>query len=142
MPPEPRKRRQWLWILILLLIFAGIFYLVLRKTGSQKAAQGPGPSRMFGGPVTLTAAAAKLGDIGVYLNNIGTVTPVKTATIYNQVTGIVTRVYYREGEFVREGQPLIEIDPRQYQANVDTATGNLERDTNLLAQAKMDLARY
>ena len=142
MPPEPRKRRQWLWILILLLIFAGIFYLVLRKSGNQQAAHGPGPSRMFGGPVTLTAAAAKIGDIGVYLNAIGTVTPVKTATIYNQVTGIVTNVYYREGEFVHQGQPLVEIDPRQYQANVDTAAGNLERDTNLLAQARMDLARY
>lgn len=141
-PSEPRKRRQWLWILILLLIFAGIFYLVLRKNGSQQAAHGPGPSRMFGGPVTLTAAPAKVGDIGVYLNNIGTVTPVNTATIYNQVSGVVTRVYYAEGEFVRKGQPLIEIDPRQYQANVDTATGTLERDSNLLAQAKMDLARY
>lgn len=141
-PPERKKRRQWLWILILLLIFAGIFYLVLHKSGNQQAAHGPGPSRMFGGPVTLTAATAKLGDIGVYLNAIGTVTPIKTATIYNQVTGVVTAVYYREGQMVRKGQPLVEIDPRQYQANVDTATGNLERDSGLLAQAKMDLARY
>jgi len=116
--------------------------LLLRKSGKQQAAAGPGGRRMFSGPVTLTAATAKVGDIGVYLNALGTVTPVKTATIYNQVTGVVTRVYYREGQFVHKGQPLLEIDPRQYQANVDTATGNLERDTNLLAQANMDLARY
>ncbi|HTW44108.1 MAG TPA: efflux RND transporter periplasmic adaptor subunit [Acidobacteriaceae bacterium] len=141
-PRQRKKHRQWLWILILLLIFAGIFYLVLRKSGNQQAAHGPGASRMFAGPVTLTAATAKQGDIGVYLNAIGTVTPIKTATIYNQVTGVVTAVYYREGQFVRKGQPLVEIDPRQYQANVDSAAGNLERDTNLLAQAKMDLARY
>ncbi|HTV04342.1 MAG TPA: efflux RND transporter periplasmic adaptor subunit [Acidobacteriaceae bacterium] len=140
--PERKKRRQWLWILILLLIFAGIFYLVLRKSGNQQAAHGPGASRMFSGPVTLTAATAKVGDIGVYINNIGTVTPIYTATIYNQVTGVVTAVYYREGQMVRKGEPLVEIDPRQYQANVDAAAGNLERDTNLLAQAKMDLARY
>lgn len=141
-PPNRKKHRQWLWILILLLIFAGIFYFLLRKSGNQKAAHGPGASRIFGGPVTLTAAAAKTGDIGVYLNGLGTVTPLKTATIYNQVTGVVTAVYYREGQFVRKGQPLVEIDPRQYQANVDTAAGNLERDTNLLGQARMDLARY
>ena len=97
---------------------------------------------MFSGPVTLTAATAKEGDIGVYLSAIGTVTPVYTATIYNQVTGVVTAVYYREGQMVRKGEPLVEIDPRQYQANVDTATGNLERDTNILAQANMDLVRY
>jgi len=131
-----------LWILILLLIFAGIFYLILRKSGNPQAAKGPGGRRGFSGPVTLTVATAKQGDIGVYLNAIGTVTPVYSATIYNQVTGVVTAVYYREGQMVRKGEPLVEIDPRQYQANVDTAAGNLERDTNVLAQAKMDLARY
>lgn len=142
---EPRKKhRQWLWILILLLIFAGIFWVILRKSNKPQAgaAGGGGRRGMFGGPVTLTVATAKEGDIGVYLSAIGTVTPVYTATIYNQVTGVVTAVYYREGQMVRKGEPLVEIDPRQYQANVDTATGNLERDTNILAQAKMDLARY
>jgi multidrug efflux system membrane fusion protein len=141
-PPKRKKHRQWLWILILLLIFAVIFYLVLRKSGKQQTAHGPGGRRSFSGPVTLTAATAKQGDIGVYLNAIGTVTPVYTATIYNQVTGVVKAVYYREGQTVRKGEPLVDIDPRQYQANVDTASGNLERDTNVLAQAKMDLARY
>jgi multidrug efflux system membrane fusion protein len=137
-----RKHRQWLWILILLLIFVGIFWLILRKHGNQQAAQGPGGRRSFSGPVTLTVATAKQGDIGVYLNSIGTVTPVYTATIYNQVAGVITAVHYREGQMVQKGAPLVDIDPRQYQANVDTAAGNLERDTNVLAQAKMDLARY
>ena len=142
-PPKRKKHRQWLWILILLLIFAVIFWLILRKGNApQQAARGGGRRGMFSGPVTLTAATAKEGDIGVYLSAIGTVTPVYTATIYNQVTGVVTAVYYREGQMVRKGEPLVEIDPRQYQANVDTATGNLERDTNILAQANMDLARY
>jgi multidrug efflux system membrane fusion protein len=140
--PPKKKHRQWLWILILLLIFAGIFYLVLRKSSGKQAAAAGGRRGMFGGPVTLTEAVAKQGDIGVYLNAIGTVTPVYTATIYNQVAGVVQAVHYREGQMVRKGDPLVDIDPRQYQANVDTATGNLERDTNILAQARMDLARY
>jgi len=140
--PRKKKHRQWLWILILLLIFAFIFYLIFRPGQKQQAAHGPGARRSFSGPVTLTEATAKEGDIGVYLNSIGTVVPVYTATIYNQVTGVITAVHYREGQMVRKGDPLVDIDPRQYQANVDTAAGNLERDTNLLAQAKMDLARY
>ena len=139
---KTKKRRQWLWILILLLIFAAIFYVVLYKSGPKQAAHGPGASRRFTGTVTLTVAKATKGDIGVYLTSIGTVTPVYTATIYNQVSGVITAVHYREGQMVRKGAPLVDIDPRQYQANVDTAAGNLERDTNLLAQAKMDLARY
>ncbi len=96
----------------------------------------------MGGPVTITTATATKGDIGVYLNAIGTVTPVYTDTITSQVTGLVTAVEYREGETVRRGQPLIEIDARPYQAQLLQAEGALERDTNLLAQAKMDLARY
>jgi len=140
-PAKPKKHRQWIWILVLLLIFAVIFYFVLRKS-PQQAAHGPGARRVFSGTVTLTAATAKKGDIGVYLKSIGTVTPVYTASIYNQVAGVITAVHYREGQMVRKGAPLVDIDSRQYQANVDTATGTLERDTNLLAQAKMDLARY
>lgn len=140
---QPRKKhRQWLWILILLLIFAVIFYIVLRKSVSQKAATGPGARRSFSGAATLTVATAQRGDIGVYLNAIGTVTPVYTATIYSQVEGVITAVHYREGQMVHKGEPLVDIDPRQYQANVDTAAGNLTRDTNVLAQAKMDVERY
>ena len=139
----PRKRRQWVWIL-LLLVFAVIFVLVLRHQDDSKkaAAPGGGGRRGFGGPVTLTAAAASKGDIGVYLDAIGTVTPVYTTTIYNQVTGVVTDVHYRESQMVHKGDPLVDIDPRQYEAQVATATGNLERDTNILAQARMDLERY
>ena len=137
-----RKRRQWLWIL-LLLGFAVILVVILRHhDDSAKSATAGGGRRGFGGPVTLTVATAQKGDIGVYRDAIGTVTPVYTASIYNQVTGVITQVHYREGQTVRKGDPLVDIDPRQYEAQVESAQGALERDTNLLAQAKMDLARY
>ena len=139
---RPKKKRQWVWV-VLLLVFALIFVMVLRhQNNSKSAAPAGGGRRGFGGPVTLTVAMAKKGDIGVYLDAIGTVTPVYTTTIYNQVTGVITAVHYREGQMVREGDPLVDIDPRQYEAQVATATGNLERDTNVLAQARMDLERY
>ena len=94
------------------------------------------------GPVPVTTATAKSGPIGVYLNAIGTVTPVYTASITAQVTGVITAVHYREGQYVKKGDPLIDIDPRQYAAQVVEAQGLLDRDKNLLAEAQMDLDRY
>jgi multidrug efflux system membrane fusion protein len=92
--------------------------------------------------VTVTTIAAQKGDIGVYLDSIGTVTPVYTASITSQVNGIVTAVHYREGQLVTKGEALIDIDPRPYQATLVQAQGTLERDENILGQAKMDLERY
>ena len=139
----PHKRRQWLWVL-LLLAFALILVLILRHhddTAKKSAAAGGG-RRGSGGPVTLTVTTAQKGDIGVYQDAIGTVTPVYTASIYNQVTGVITQVHYREGQMVHKGDPLVDIDPRQFAAQVESAQGALERDSGLLAQAKMDLGRY
>ena len=138
--PPVKKRRQWLWI-VLLLVFAGILYLILQHQSTTKTAAGGG-RHGFSGPVTLTVATAQKGDIGVYLEAIGTVTPVYTASIYNQVIGVITQVHYREGQTVQKGAPLVDIDPRQFQAQVESAEGALARDTGLLDQAQMDLDRY
>lgn len=129
---------MFVWILVLLL-FAAAFYLVLRR---KPAAPAAGARRGGFGPVTLNVATVQKGSIGVYLDAIGTVTPVYTSTITAQAGGVVTAVHYREGQLVREGDPLIDLDPRPYQAQVLEAQGALDRDTNLLAQARMDLDRY
>jgi membrane fusion protein, multidrug efflux system len=97
---------------------------------------------MSPGAVPVTTAAATRGNIGVYQEAIGTVTPVFTASITPQVNGTVTAVHYREGQLVRKGDPLIDIDPRPFQAQVLQAQGTLERDLNVLAQAKVNLDRY
>jgi multidrug efflux system membrane fusion protein len=131
--------RVLVWIL-LLLIFAVAFWLVWTHKEAPKQNEhrhGPG-----GGPVTVTTATALQGSLGVYLDAIGTVTPVYTSSITAQVTGVVVSVHYKEGQMVRKGDPLIDIDPRQYQASLVQAQGALERDQNLLAQAQMDLERY
>jgi len=92
--------------------------------------------------VALTTATAQKGNIGVYLDAIGTVTPVYTASITSQVTGPVIAVRFKEGQIVRKGDPLIEIDPRPFEATLLQAQGLLERDQATLAQATMDLNRY
>jgi len=93
-------------------------------------------------PVTITSATAQKGDIGVYLNAIGTVTPVYTNLITSQVTGQVVAVHFKEGQLVRKGDPLVDVDSAPFRAILLQAQGTLERDLNLLAQARMDLQRY
>ena len=140
----PPKRSSWIRIvvwLIILLAFGLLFWWVLQRRQTVAAPAG-GRRGAAGGTVTLNVETAKKGDIGVYLDAIGTVTPVYTDTLVSQVTGVITDVRYREGQLVRRGQSLLQIDPRPFQANVTTAQGALERDTNLLAQAEMDLKHY
>ncbi|MGB6742411.1 MAG: efflux RND transporter periplasmic adaptor subunit [Terracidiphilus sp.] len=139
---SPKKRRHW-WIwAIILLLFGLLFYWVIRQhNASQQVVSGRGRGAMTG-PVPVTYATAANGSIGVYLDAIGTVTPVYTASITAQVTGVITAVHYREGQFVHKGDALIDIDDRPYQAQLAEAEGTLERDQNLLAEAQMDLKRY
>lgn len=138
-PPSHRGVKALVWIVILL-IFAAAFILILRQ--HEEAPKAAGLARGGGGQVSLTTVTAQKGDIGVYLDSIGTVTPVYTASITSQVNGIVTAVHYTEGQIVKKGDPLIDIDARPYQATLLQAQGTLERDQNLLAQANMDLERY
>jgi len=126
------------------------YYFLYGRNSSQTAkpatsgsgSAGGGGRRGLTGPVPVTVAAATKGDIGQYLDALGTVTPVYTATITPQVGGVLTAVHYTEGQFVHKGDALIDIDPRPYEATLKQAQGTLERDTNILAQAQMDLDRY
>lgn len=129
-----------MWIL-LLLIFAAGFILVLRHHEDATAATATA-GRKGAGAVVVTTVTALKGNIGVYVDAIGTVTPVNTASISSQVSGIVTAVHYTEGQLVQKGAPLIEIDSRPYAATLAQSQGILERDKGILAQAQMDLSRY
>jgi multidrug efflux system membrane fusion protein len=136
--PRSTGVRVIVWIVILL-IFAVAFVLILRHKDTAAATAS---RHSFGGTVTVTTATAQKGDIGVYVDAIGTVTPVYTASITSEVTGLITAVNFREGQIVHKGDSLIEIDSRPYRATLLQAQGTLERDQNVLAQAQMDLARY
>ena len=138
--PQHKGVRVLVWI-VLLLVFAVGFVLVLRHRDTTKAAR---PSRRGagGGPVTLTTATAQKGNLGVYIDAIGTVTPVYTASITSQVSGPVIAVHYKEGQIVHVGDPLVDIDPRPFRATLLQAQGTLERDQSILAQAQMDVERY
>lgn len=142
-PAPPRRSRgvrALVWIVILA-IFAIVFYYLMTKKSTPAPPAGGGRGA-FGGAVTLTTATAQRGDIGVYLDAIGTVTPVYTASITSQVNGQIVDVHYKEGQLVRKGEPLIDIDDRTYRATLVQAEGTLDKDQGVLAQARMDFERY
>jgi multidrug efflux system membrane fusion protein len=120
---------------------------------ARAGGRGPGPGgggagggrRAGGGPnsaVAVTVASVASGDIEVRIPALGTVTPLATVTVRPQVSGILTKIAFQEGQLVKAGQFLAEIDPRPYQAALEQANGNLRRDQALLADAKLDLTRF
>jgi multidrug efflux system membrane fusion protein len=141
-PTQPKRKfpRVLVWI-AMLCFFGAAIYIVMHHQNSP-ATSGGGRHGAAGGTVAVTSITAKQGNIGVYVDAIGTVTPVYTSQITSQVNGIVTVVHFTEGQLVRKGDPLVEIDARPYRATLLQAQGILDRDQGILAQAQMDLTRY
>src|SRR5208282_5699481 len=107
--PGHSKKKWWIWAIAIILVGL-ILYLMFRPSGSQTSQSTTGAAaggrRAFTGPVTITTATAAKGDIGVYLDAIGTVTALYTDSITAQVTGVIQTVHYKEGELVRKGDAL------------------------------------
>jgi multidrug efflux system membrane fusion protein len=141
--PLPWYRKRWfLWTSLLLLLLLVVIIGVVIHKNNVKAAAAKRALAAVKPSVSATVVTATKGSIGIYLDAIGTVTPVYTASITAQASGVLTAVHYSEGQTIQKGDALIDIDPRPYQAQLMQAEGALERDTNILAQAQMDLDRY
>lgn len=146
-PPPQRPGRRWLWILAtLILLLLGYWAFGDRgnraSASKSEAKDGRGGGRGANAPTPVVAAEAVKGNIGVYVTGLGAVTPIYTVTVKSRVDGQLMNVSFREGQLVHQGDLLIEIDPRPYQATVTQAQGQLERDQALLENAKVDLSRY
>lgn len=139
--PVHRRRHRWVWVVVLLAFTLLFIWVIRHQQKSQTAAMAGGRRGGFGA-VPVSTATARKGSMNVYFDALGTVTPEYYASITAQVTGVVTAVHYHEGQMVQKGDPLIDIDSRPFEATLQQAQGILERDQNLLAQAKMDLDRY
>lgn len=134
--------RLWKFLIlaVLLVLAGGALWRLDERTGEARP---PGaPPGMGPRAVSVTTAAARLGDAPVTLSGIGTVTPLKTVTVKSRVDGELTEVRFREGQFVKEGELLAQIDPRPFKAQLDQYEGQLAKDTALLENARADLTRY
>jgi len=125
---------------VLLLAAAGVAVYLFKPSEEARPTgrRGIDPSR----PTPVVAATVKTGDIDIYLNGLGTVTPLKTVTVRSRVDGELVRVAFTEGQIVKAGDLLAEIDPRPYQAQLVQVEGQIARDQALLANARIDLERY
>jgi membrane fusion protein, multidrug efflux system len=144
-PAEPSRkpRRKWrVWlVLAVLAILAALAIYHFRSVAEANSAGAKARDEQAAG-AAITVGQSKTGNIDIYVDALGTVTPIYTVTLYSQITGQVIEVHYQEGQLVNKGDPLIDIDPRPYETTLAQAEGNLEHDRGVLAEAVMDLNRY
>ena len=151
-PPAPRQgqgapqrsSRAWVWLLILVLAGAAAYYFWSKKNaaGGSAAGKAAGAQKKGFGAIPVVAAKTFRGNIPVYFTGLGSVTPIYTVEVKSRVDGEMMTIYFKEGDMVHKGDPLIEIDPRPFQVQLTQAEGQLGRDQALLENARIDLARY
>jgi multidrug efflux system membrane fusion protein len=131
------------WAAALLLAGAAGYWIFHQPTNepASTADKKPGPGGE-GRTLPVQAAIARTGDIDVYLNGLGTVTARNTATVKTRVNGLLDRIIFRDGQLVKQGEVLAQIDPRPFQVVLDQARGQLARDQAQLAGARLDMQRY
>ena len=141
-PAAASRPRGCGWIVVVLVVLAAVGGYVYwsRAPGASPEAGAQGKKSM--GSVPVVAAVAKKGDVGIYVTGIGSVVPIHTVTIKSRVDGQLMKVNFQEGQIVKEGDFLAEIDPRPYQAQLAQAEGQLVKDQALLENARRDVERY
>lgn len=143
--PPARGRGVWLALLIIVCVAAGAYFLWPKKPASTAGgppAKGASTGGKSASAMPVVAAKARKGDIAVYFNGLGTVTSIYTVSVRSRVDGQLMKILYQEGEIIHQGERLLEIDPRPFEAQLTQFEGLLQRDQALLDNARIDLARY
>jgi multidrug efflux system membrane fusion protein len=140
---QPPRRRLVVISVLVLLVVAGIVWWARQGSAPQPSggAGGAGGGRNAA-PMSIVPETVGKGDIGINLNALGTVTSLATVTIRTQISGYLQKIDFKEGDDVKKGDLLAEIDPRPYEATLAQAKGQLARDEAMLKGAQVDLARY
>src|SRR6266566_8261300 len=135
--PHLPRRHRWLRISLGAIVTIVAITVYSRWHAGEQRGSGKGAVP----PVMISTATASTGEIGVYVQALGTVTPLNTVSLTARVAGQISKVEYQEGQLVHAGDPLVEIDPAPFQAAVTQAEGQLARDQAQLELAKVNLVR-
>jgi len=144
-PNHPPRRSRWVGTVVALLLVALVggaaWYLVKRANGDpgEGMPRGPGGGRPT---VTVGDAVARKAELPVIIDALGTVTPATTVILRPQVSGMLTQVLFTEGQMVKKGQLLAQIDPRPFEQALMQAQGTRQRDEAQLDNARLTLERY
>jgi membrane fusion protein, multidrug efflux system len=141
--PERRKSRWWLWLLAIVGVLSVAWYLHAHRAAKATAAAGAaGGKGKQDHPQPVLVATAKTKDVGVYLTGLGSVVPLNTVNVKSRVDGQLLRIDFTEGQVVRAGDLLAELDPRPFQVQLMQAEGQKGKDEAALNNARIDLQRY
>jgi membrane fusion protein, multidrug efflux system len=141
-PPVEKAHRRWPWVVGIGAAVLVAVLLFLRSSGKQQSAAAAAKTKAAQRTVPVSGAAAKSGDLPIYLTGLGTVTALNTVTVRSRVDGQLIRVAFKEGQLVHQGDLLAEIDPRPFQVQLMQAEGQKSKDEATLKNARVDLARY
>jgi membrane fusion protein, multidrug efflux system len=157
--PSEMKSHRWVWFFaIVAVVVLGFWYFRYLRTstaaqgggqtavgpggGSSTKGQGRGPGAGGAFVVPVVVAPAQKGDLPVYFNGIGTVTAFNTVTVRSRVDGQIVKINFTEGQMVRQGDDLVDIDPRPYQVQLEQTEGQLAKDQAQLRDVQVDYERY
>src|SRR5260370_1155037 len=145
-----QKSLRWLWVLVFgAVALGGWYYPNLRNAGQAadpaapaSASKGRGGFGAGGMVVPVVVATAQRGDLPVYFDGLGTVTAFNTVMVHSRVDGQITKINFQEGQFVHQGESLLEIDPRPYQVQLEQAEGQLAKDQAQLRDVQVNYERF
>ena len=140
--PAGRRRRWWPWVLIVAAVGLAAYIFLPGTSRAQKKKSAAQAAAAANAPTPVVAAAARIGSIPIYLTGLGSVTALNTAVVKSRVDGQLMRINFVEGQLVREGFPLAELDPRPFQVQLMQAEGQKAKDEATLENDKVDLQRY
>lgn len=140
--PQTSSSRRWIWVAVIAVLLVAAFVWSRGQHKNRAAAAAASSASAESRPVSVQTVTVQRADIPVVLEGLGSVTPIATVLVKTQVDGRLENVYFKEGQTVKKGQLLAQIDPRPYQIQLQQGQAALTRDNAQIQNARLNLSRY